>query len=87
MSQFILNNGDANLCICGDFNYVRSEDERRGKSVVFRKLDTNNFNNFIDGCFLLDLSLCGRLFIWYRGDGISMSRMDRFMLSKKWSES
>ena len=85
--NFILNIGDVNFCICGDFNSVRSETERKGRSVVFRQLDTNNFNNFIDGILLIDLPLCGRMFTWYRGDGISMSRLDRFLLSTKWCDS
>lgn len=76
-----------NFCICGDFNYVPSVEERRGRNVLFRQLDAYNFNNFIDGCFLIDLPLYGRLFTWYRGDGISMSRFDRFLLSGKWCES
>lgn len=81
LSQFILNNGDVNVCVCGDFNAVRGEEERRGRSVIFRQLDADNFNNFIEGSFLVDLPICGRLFTWSRGDGISMSRIDRFLLS------
>ena len=55
--------------------------------MVFRQLDTNNFNNFIDGSLLIDLPLCERMFTWYRGDGISMSRLDKFLLSAKWCDS
>lgn len=51
LSQFVLNFADVNLCICGDFNSVRSEDERRGRGVVARQAESVNFNNFIDGCF------------------------------------
>jgi hypothetical protein len=47
-------------------------------------LDAYNFNNFIEGSYLLDLPLCGRLFTWYRGDGVSMSRLDRFLVSANW---
>ena len=71
-------------CVLGDFNAVRSNVERRGRSV------TNNydvfvpFNHFIDGNSLVDLPLCGRNFTWYRGDGLSMSRLDRFLLSEAW---
>ena len=86
-SHFIINIGDANVCVCGDFNSVRSADERRGRNVVFQQVDADNFNNFIDVSFLLDLPICGRLFTWYRGDGISMSRLDRFLVSAKWIES
>jgi hypothetical protein len=82
--QFVVNNGDANLCLCGDFNAVRSSEERRGRGYVFRQCDTKFFNNFIDDGALVDLPLCGRLFTWYRGDGVSMSRLDRFLLSYNW---
>lgn len=84
LSQFVLNFAEVNLCMCGDFNSVRSEDERRGRGVIDRQVDSVNFNNFIDGCFLIDLPLCGRLFTWYRGDGVTMSRLDRFLLSARW---
>jgi len=43
-----------------------------------------SFNNFIDGNNLLDLPLCGRRYTWFKGDGISMSRLDRFLLSEEW---
>jgi len=73
--------------MCGDFNSVRSEEERNGRSTVFRQLDADNFNNFIEGSFLLDLPLCGRLFTWYRGDDVSMSRLDRVLVSANWCAS
>jgi hypothetical protein len=31
---------------------------------------------------LFDLPLAGRQFTWFRGDGSSMSRVDRFLLSE-----
>ena len=49
-------------------------------------MDADCFNNFIDSNFLIDLPICGRLFTWFRGDGISMSRLDRFLLPEKWCE-
>jgi len=87
LSQFILKNGDANVCVSRDFNSVRLEEERRGRNMIFRQLDAYNFNNFIDGSFLIDLPIYGRLYTWYRGDSISMSRIDRLMVSTKWCES
>jgi len=33
---------------------------------------------------MIDLPICGRLFTWYRGDGVSMSHLDRFLLSFNW---
>jgi exonuclease III len=82
----VLNNNDVNVCVCGDFNSVRGEDERKGRCTVYRQADASAFNDFIDSCYLIDLPICGRLFTWYKGDGVSMSRLDRFLLSEKWSE-
>lgn len=28
--------------------------------------------------------MCGRYFTWYRGDGLSMSQLDRFLSSEAW---
>ena len=82
----IQNNCNVCICVCGDFNFVRSIDERKGRAVAFRHLDAEAFNNFIHDSLLLDLPICGILFTWYKGDGISMSRLDRFLLSNKWCD-
>jgi len=39
---------------------------------------------FIEDNGLVDLSLCGRRFTWFKGDGTSMSRIDCFLLSEDW---
>ena len=41
---FIDNNREVNLCVCGDFNYVRFVNERKGRGVVFCQHDTYIFN-------------------------------------------
>ncbi|MCH82855.1 endonuclease/exonuclease/phosphatase family protein [Trifolium medium] len=74
--------GGQKLCLCGDFNVVRCEDERRSVRQDFRSFDHCPFNQFIDDDGLIDLSLFGRK--WYKGDGLSMSRIDRFLLSDDW---
>jgi len=81
--QLIINNTDVCLCICGDFNSVRGIDEKKGKGTMFRQVEADVFNKFIDDSSMIDLPLCGRLFTWYRGDGVSMIRLDRFLLSEK----
>jgi len=81
---FITSNTNLCLCLCGDFNSIRDIEERKGRSTVFKQVDTYIFNKFIPDSFLIDLPICGRLFTWYRGDGVSMSRLDRFLLSEKW---
>jgi exonuclease III len=75
---------DENVCVCGDFNVVRSQEERRSVGSVANQLGSAAFNNMIDSNFFVDLPLRGRRFTWYRGDGRLMSRIDRFLLSEKW---
>jgi exonuclease III len=71
------------VCVCGDFNAVRSNDERRSTSSGQRPSDHLAFNRFVEDNLLIDLPLCGRKFTWYRGDGLAMSRLDRFLLSEE----
>jgi hypothetical protein len=71
--------GETDLCLCGDFNSIRSTDERRGRGSAFRQHDSYIFNNLIDEGNFVDLPICSRLFTWYRGDGYSMSYLDRFL--------
>lgn len=73
-----------NICVCGDFNVVRCVEERRSVGMVCRQSRITNFNQLIDGNFLLDLPLRGRSFIWYRDDIRSMSRINQFLLSESW---
>ncbi|MCH82498.1 cysteine-rich receptor-like protein kinase, partial [Trifolium medium] len=76
--------GRSRVCVCGDFNAVRSVDERRSANDGYRPLDHIPFNRFIDNNTLIDLPLCGRKYTWFKGDGRSMSRLDRFLLSGEW---
>jgi len=73
-----------NICVCRDFNVVRKEDERKRTALVSRVQGVSYFNSFIDVNVFVDIPLIGRRFTWYRGDGRSMSRIDRFLLSEKW---
>jgi len=75
---------DMNVCLCGDFNAVRCMEERRSVGGVARYGWCATYNNFIEDNFLVDLPLRGRNFTWFRGDGNSMSRVDRFLLSDRW---
>ena len=63
---------------------VRCVEERRSVSGVSQHAGILGFNTFIDSNLLVDLPLRGRTFTWYRGDGRSMSHIDRFLLSKNW---
>ncbi|WJX63191.1 hypothetical protein P8452_48110 [Trifolium repens] len=76
--------GQSRVCICGDFNAVKHVEERRSYRIGSRSVDHIPFNRFIDDNSLIDLPLIGRKFTWYKGDGLSMSRLDRFLLSEEW---
>ena len=72
------------MCVCGDFNVVLCVEERRSIRTSYSLLDHVPFSHFIDENDLVDLSLCGRNYTWYKGDGLSMSRFDRFLLNEEW---
>ncbi|PNX63799.1 cysteine-rich receptor-like protein kinase, partial [Trifolium pratense] len=72
------------VCVCGDFNAVKLVDERRSSRGGHRSLDHVPFARFIEDNTLIDLPLIGRKFTWFKGDGSSMSRLDRFLLSEEW---
>jgi hypothetical protein len=83
LTPLVHNHRDTCVFLCGNFNAVINLEERKGRGLVFRQGDADMFNKFINDSFLIDLPICGRLFTWYRGDGVSMSRLDRFLLSNK----
>ncbi|WJX25077.1 hypothetical protein P8452_14152 [Trifolium repens] len=76
--------GRSRICVCGDFNAVKLVDERRSSRVGPRSVDHIPLSRFIEDNSLVDLPLHGRKFTWYKGDGLSMSRLDRFLLSEEW---
>ncbi|GKV29210.1 hypothetical protein SLEP1_g38156 [Rubroshorea leprosula] len=71
-----------NWCLGGDFNAVRSVEERAGSNGVSKEMV--EFNNFIHDARLVDLPLTGRKYTWYNSNGLYMSRIDRFLLSEEW---
>ncbi|KEH17203.1 endonuclease/exonuclease/phosphatase family protein [Medicago truncatula] len=85
VSNLLLLHGDVAWFVLGDFNVVRSSEERRGRFENTFYVDYAPFNQFIDGNFLIDSPLCGHNFTWYRGDGVSMSHLDRFLLLESWT--
>lgn len=72
-------------CMARNFNVVRSVEERRGMSSVASQggLEMSEFNLFIDNMELMDISLHGQNFTWFRPNGQSMSS-DRFLVSTDW---
>jgi hypothetical protein len=75
--------GGKMVCVCGDFNAVRDGDEHRYVRGGYLSSDSAPFNNFIDDNILVNLPLHNRKYTWFKGDGKSMSRLDRFLLSKE----
>ncbi|GJR55448.1 RNA-directed DNA polymerase, eukaryota [Tanacetum coccineum] len=66
--------------VMGDFNKVRSEEERLGSS--FNVSGANEFNAFIANSGLIDLHLEGYSFTWSHPSAQKMSKLDRFLLSE-----
>jgi endonuclease/exonuclease/phosphatase family metal-dependent hydrolase len=74
-------------CIVGDFNAVRSSDERRGVSLLSPNsysVEMRDFNRFIERMEVEDINLVGGKFTWFHSNGIAMSRIDRMMVSEDW---
>ncbi|XP_059654667.1 uncharacterized protein LOC132301434 [Cornus florida] len=72
-------------CVGGDFNVVRSPFKRstRGRWTS----DMELFSKFIDEFRLIDLPLEGGPFTWSSGcSPPTLSRLDRFLVSKEWEE-
>ncbi|XP_045791268.1 exodeoxyribonuclease-like [Trifolium pratense] len=72
------------VCVCGDFNAVKRVDERRSVRGGHCSLDHVPLSRFIEDNSLVDLPLIGRKFTWLKGGGLSMSCLDRFLLSEEW---
>jgi hypothetical protein len=71
-------------CIVGDFNAVRSSDERRGVSLLSPNsysVEMRDFNRFIERMEVEDINWVGGKFTWFHSNGIAMSRIDRMMVS------
>ncbi|XP_071741172.1 uncharacterized protein [Rutidosis leptorrhynchoides] len=65
----------------GDFNEVRSEEDRYG--TLFNVHGATAFNTFISDAGLHDLPLGGRRYSWMNKSGSKMSLLDRFLVSSE----
>nr|GEU31653.1 RNA-directed DNA polymerase, eukaryota [Tanacetum cinerariifolium] len=66
--------------ILGDFNEVRSIDERHGS--CFNPSSSRVFDHFISSSSLVDVKLEGYTFTWSHPSGSKMSKLDRFLVSE-----
>ncbi|GJZ29708.1 RNA-directed DNA polymerase, eukaryota [Tanacetum coccineum] len=64
--------------IIGDFNEVRTKEERFGSK--FNTQDAFNFNNFILSTSLVDLSLGGYSLTWAHKTATKMSKLDGYLI-------
>jgi exonuclease III len=77
--------GADHYCILGDFNAIRSREERKGTGVGGEvEEDMRLFNIFIENTGLIDLPLMGRKFTWMQPNGKCLSRLDRILVSQNW---
>nr|GFB41899.1 RNA-directed DNA polymerase, eukaryota [Tanacetum cinerariifolium] len=71
---------DGETVVLGNFNEVRTEQERFGSS--FNIQGANAFNKFISLAGLVDIPLCGYSYTWAHKSASKMSKLDRFLISE-----
>ncbi|GJW36816.1 RNA-directed DNA polymerase, eukaryota [Tanacetum coccineum] len=73
----LIHHWNGECIVMGDFNEVRSKDERLGST--FNVSGANEFNVFIANSGLIDLPLEGYSFMWSRSSAQKMSKLDRHL--------
>lgn len=68
-------------CVCGDFNAVRNDSERKIKNSMVNRFEMIDLCEFIDGMKVINVPSVGK-FTWFNANGSVMSRLDRFLLSE-----
>nr|GFA93738.1 RNA-directed DNA polymerase, eukaryota [Tanacetum cinerariifolium] len=66
--------------VLGDFNEVRSEEERFGS--LFNRASARNFINFIALAGLMEIKMKGYSYTWLHPSTTKISKLDRFLVSK-----
>jgi len=67
-------------CFCGEFNAIRSRNERKGVGTTDYSNEIKGFNNFIESNLLMDLPIVGKKYTWFKANGMAKSRIDRVLL-------
>ncbi|KAM7484026.1 hypothetical protein LguiA_000035 [Lonicera macranthoides] len=71
------------LLISGDYNVVRSVEERvRGNSIDFS--GASDFNDTISKCGLLEFHTMGSTFTWQRAQRPMWQKLDRYLCNYRW---
>jgi hypothetical protein len=79
--------GEGLWCVLGNFNLVRDRNERIGLGVNLdggRSSGMAAFDDFLNNLEFVDMPLIGKRFMWFHPNGISMSRLDRVLISQAW---
>ena len=72
-------------CVVGDFNSIRRKEERKSVILVSGySREISWFNEFIEKSELMDISIVGRKFTWYKLNGSIKSIMERILVSREW---
>ena len=85
VSQLKNQTPDGYWCILGDFNNIRSREERMGSSQR-ELLDGSiaEFNNWIEELEVEEVPWMGKNFTWFRPNGTAKSKLDRVLVSPEW---
>ncbi|GKC31773.1 RNA-directed DNA polymerase, eukaryota [Tanacetum coccineum] len=75
----LITNWNGESLIMGDFNEVRTSEERWGS--CFNVQGAASFNSFISNVGLLDIQLEGYSFTWAHPSATKMSKLDRFLMT------
>ena len=85
LRQLKASNPSGMWCFLGDFNSIRSSQERI--SLSQRRADPYDiaaFNQWIDDMELQEIKCSGNSFTWIWPNGCVKSRLDRFLVSQNW---
>ncbi|GJW41234.1 RNA-directed DNA polymerase, eukaryota [Tanacetum coccineum] len=78
--SLVINNWNGDVILMGDFNEVRTIEERHGS--LFNILAADIFNSFIYRNGLKEIPLGGCKFTWCHKSAAKMSKIDRFLISE-----
>lgn len=73
---------DEEWCLYSDFNSVVNPNKMKGSLIYNRSTEMRDFKGFIKHINIINLLCRGNKFRWFSGDGNSMSRNDRFLVSR-----
>jgi len=62
LTPFVVSKTELCVCLCGDFNSICSMEERKGRGTIFRQMEADMFNTFIEDTLLIDFPIRGRLY-------------------------